>query len=213
LEYLGYLLPYFLRYRYLAIFLALTAAGFGVPVPEEITILLSGYLTAIGHLSLGLALLICYLGVLAGDLVTYAFGRFGASRILESQYFRRIVSPKQLEQVQYYYRGYGPYYLLGARQIPGLRFPSFFVAGMVRMHFGKFLLFDSMAALVSMPVVFVIAYYFGPRFKAAVNLVLEIRDVTFLVGMLGVLLVLLLCVLYWYFWKRSHENPEQSTER
>jgi membrane protein DedA with SNARE-associated domain len=213
LEYLGYLLPYFVRYRYLAIFFALTTAGFGVPIPEELTIIISGYLTALGHLHLGLALLICYLGVLAGDLVTYSLGRFGASRFLESRYSRWIITPKQLEQVQYYYRGYGPYYLLGARQVPGLRFPSFFVAGMVRMHFGKFLLFDSLAAMVSMPVVFVIAFYFGPQLENAVNLVLNIRDVTFTVGLAGVAIAVLLFVLYWYFRRDADDVSARPSQR
>jgi membrane protein DedA with SNARE-associated domain len=191
------------EYRYLAIFTALTVAGFGVPLPEELTIVVSGYLTAIGHLHFGLALPVCYAGVLAGDIITYCIGRFGASRILESKYGRWVLSAKQLEQVRYYYRGYGPYYLLGARQIAGLRFPSFFTAGMVRMNFFKFLLFDGLAALISMPVVFLIAYYFGPRLQDAIKLVLDLRDVTFIIGIVVLAVGTLGGLIYWYWIRKK----------
>lgn len=203
--YLDYVFPYFVEYRYLAIFFALTAAGFGVPLPEELTVVLSGYLTAINHLNLGLALIVCYLGVLTGDVVTYCLGRFGASYFLETRYARWIISRKKLEQVQYYYRGYGPYYLLAARQLPGLRFPSFFSAGMVKMNFFKFLAFDALGAMVSMPIIFTVAYYFGPRLEQAISLVLKIRDIGFFLGIASVGMMTLLAILYFCFYKKS--NP------
>jgi membrane protein DedA with SNARE-associated domain len=202
-EFLLYLLPYFVEYRYLAIFTALTSAGFGVPLPEELTIVVSGYLTAIGHLHFGLAVLICYAGVLTGDVITYCIGRFGASRILESKYGRWVISTEQLEKVRYYYRGYGPYYLLGARQVAGLRFPSFFTAGMVRMNFFEFLLFDGLAALFSMPVVFMIAYYFGPHLQDAINLVLDLRDMTFVIGIFILVVGALGSLIYWYLFRKK----------
>lgn len=210
LDALGYVLPYFVEYRYLAIFLALTSAGFGVPVPEELTIVLSGYLAAIGMLHPGLTLLVCYFGVLAGDLVTYFLGRLGGSRFLDSRYARWIISEKKLEQVQYYYRGYGPYYLLGARQLPGLRFPSFFMAGMVRMRFWKFLVYDALAALVSMPVAFGVAYYFGPQFGDAIQVILKIRNLSLVVGLVIIGLTGLLLFLYWYMHYRSRQSNEST---
>lgn len=210
LDYLAFVLPYFLEYRYLAIFLALTLAGFGVPVPEEVTIVISGYLTAIGQLHLGLALLVCYIGVIAGDLVTYCIGRFAGRYFLETSYGRLIISKKKLEQVQYYYRGYGPYYLLGARQVPGLRFPSFFTAGTLRMGLWKFLLFDGLAGLISMPVVFTIAYVFGPRLQAALDLVFRIRNVTLIVGLSLVGLAGMTLLMYWWYKSKGYELSQNN---
>lgn len=203
LDYLVYVLPFFVKYRYLAVFLALTMAGLGVPIPEELTVVVSGYLTALGHLHLGLALLTCYAGVLAGDVVTYCIGRFGARQFLRTRYGRLIISRKRLVKVQSYYRSYGPYYLLGARQIPGVRFPSFFMAGMLKMSLLKFLLFDGLAGLVSMPAVFTIAYYFGPQLEAALILVSRIRNVTFFTGLGLLLLAGLSFIMYRYFIRKN----------
>lgn len=210
IELLESIFIYFWIYRYLAIFVALTAAGFGVPIPEEVTIVLGGYLTAVGQLELVPALLVCYAGVLTGDVVTYTIGRFFGSRFLRSKYARWVIRRKRLEQVQYYFRGYGPYYLLGARQVPGLRFPSFFTAGMLEMRFSRFLLYDGIAALISMPVVFSIAYYFGPRLRETINLVLKIQNVSFITGLSLLGLALLGFGLYWYVSRTRRRN--QSSE-
>ncbi len=203
---LVYVLPYFVEYRYWAIFFALVVAGFGVPLPEELTILVSGYLTAVNYLDPAVTLLACYTGVLAGDIVTYCIGRFGASYLLESKFARWLISPKKLEQIQYYYRGYGPIYLLGARQVAGLRFPSFFTAGMVRMDFFKFILFDGLAALVSVPGIFLIAYYFGPRLRDALNFVLDLRETTLVVGVTLLLVFSVGFFVYWYFFDRKNDE-------
>lgn len=212
LDFLNIVLPYFVAYRYLAIFLALTSAGFGLPIPEELTIVISGYLTAIGQLHLGLALLVCYAGVLAGDLVTYSIGRFAGRYFLESSYGRWIISKKGLEQVQYYFRGYGPYYLLGARQVPGLRFPSYFTAGTLKMSPAKFLMFDGFAGLISMPTVFTIAYLFGPRLEAAVQLVLKIRNLTLLIGFSVLGLAVFGIIFYWYYRSRYVSSRSTSSD-
>lgn len=197
---------YFWIYRYLAIFVALTAAGFGVPIPEELTIVLGGYLTAVGQLELVPALLVCYAGVIAGDVVTYTIGRFFGSRFLRSKYATWVIRRKRLEQVQYYFRGYGPYYLLGARQVPGLRFPSFFTAGMLEMRFSRFLLYDGLAACVSMPVVFSIAYYFGPRLRETLNLILTIQNASFVTGLVLLGLGTLGFLVYWYVFRTHRIN-------
>lgn len=203
---------YFWVYRYFAIFVALTAAGFGVPVPEELTIVLGGYLTAVGQLELVPALLVCYAGVLSGDLVTYTIGRFFGSRFLRSRYAEWVISRKRLEQVQYYFRGYGPYYLFGARQVPGLRFPSFFTAGMLEMRLSRFLLFDGLAALISMPVVFSIAYYFGPRLREAINLILEIQHISFLTGLSLLGFGAFCFCVYWFLIKKKGRQTIDETE-
>lgn len=198
LEYLTWLLPYVVRFKYLAIFCALVGAGFGIPIPEEATLVLSGYMVAIDQMHFVLTLLVCYVGVLGGDIVTYVMGRYGGRWVLGTRAFRWIISRKQLSQAQYYYRRYGPRSLLLSRQVPGLRFPAFFSAGLLKVNFWRFLAFDSMAALISMPVVFFTAYYFGPRIQDAIAIVTRIGDVT----LIGVVSVLVLVLVAWYGYRR-----------
>lgn len=187
--YLEVILPWVIHYKYLAIFFALTIAGFGIPIPEEMTIVVGAYLVTTGTLSFGTTLLICYAGVVAGDVITYCLGRFAGRWVMTSRPARFVVSRKQLAQAQYYYRQYGPFFLLGARQLPGLRFPAFFTAGMFEMRFLTFLSFDGLAASISMPIVFFVTYIVGPRLRDALSFVVRIRDFTgiIILGTLGVL--------------------------
>lgn len=206
LEYFFYLV---VRYKYLAVWTALTAAGFGVPIPEEMTIVVGGYLAAHGFMQVGLTLLVCYVGVLSGDVVTYCIGRYGGRPALNSRWTRWLISRRQLAEVQYYYRRYGPASLLVARQLPGIRFPAFFTAGMLRMRFWRFLLYDAAAACISMPIVFFASYLFLPQLQGALRLVLTVRNVTSTVVLILLLGGLAVFFVYLAWTRRREDAPRQ----
>lgn len=200
-EYLAFLFPYVLRFKYLAIFGALVIAGFGIPIPEEATLILSGYMVSQGMLEFAATLAVCYLGVIGGDLVTYAIGRYGGRWLLGTRVSRWLIPRQRLSDAQFYYRRYGPRFLLLARQIPGLRFPAFFTAGMLKVFLSRFLLYDCFAALISMPVVLLISIYFGSRLNQTIGLVTQIGDyATYLGG--GVVVVFLVGYLLYRTFKR-----------
>ncbi|MGM0381400.1 MAG: DedA family protein [bacterium] len=208
IEYLKFILPLVIEYRYLAVFAALTVAGLGVPLPEEVTIVISGYMVATGRMDFWFTFFVCYSGVIAGDLVTYFLGRYTGRWFLGTWIMKWIVSRKRLAQAQYYYRRYGPRALLVARQAPGIRFPAFFTAGMLKMRLFDFLKYDSAAGLISMPVVYIIAYTFGPRITSALALVVKIGDITtqVLLGLAG--LVGLSWLVYYLKYKKEQTSEE-----
>jgi membrane protein DedA with SNARE-associated domain len=63
--------------------------------------------------------------------------------------------------------------IIAGRFLPGLRAPIFFVAGGSRVPFSKFLLFDAMAAVVSVP----LWLFLGSRFGGTIDsLLTEIQQ-------------------------------------
>ncbi len=203
IDYFHLLLPVVAEYRYFAVFTVLVIAGIGVPIPEELSIVVSGYLVATGRMDFWLTLGVCYVGVLAGDLVTYFLGRYGGRWFLGTPLLRFLIRRRHLAQAQYYYRRYGPRVLLAARQAPGLRFPAFFTAGLLKMRLSDFLMFDSVAALVSMPLAYFTAYLFGPRITRTFAVVVKIGDIgTLLVGG-GIVIVVLVLIARWFFKKTN----------
>ncbi|MEM9658675.1 MAG: DedA family protein, partial [Planctomycetota bacterium] len=65
---------------YLGIFVFLVLTGCGLPVPEEVGIVLAGVFSAQGRMQPELAFLTCLAGALVGDAAVYWIGRrFGRS--------------------------------------------------------------------------------------------------------------------------------------
>ena len=64
-----------LRYGLLAVFLALMLTPFGLPVPEDVSLLGAGILSATGHARLHEAFIVGYIGVVGGDVISWTFGR------------------------------------------------------------------------------------------------------------------------------------------
>ena len=116
-----------LEYGVWACFLALILTPFGLPIPEEISLLTAGVLIANDHSSWGLGWILGFLGCTLGDVVSWYFGR--TVGLEPSGFVSRLIGEKQIEDVEKFYRRWGDWAIVIARQIPGLRFPTFFFAG------------------------------------------------------------------------------------
>jgi len=63
------------EHSYLGIFAVLLLGSLGVPIPEEMAIIAAAVLSHAGFVRWWLALPVCLLGVLSGDVVLYWVGR------------------------------------------------------------------------------------------------------------------------------------------
>ena len=78
------MLQHFNEYGYLGVFVALIAAGFGFPIPEELPVITAGIL--VGHedttLKWYIMLPVVMAGVVIGDGILYSIGRVYGRRLL-----------------------------------------------------------------------------------------------------------------------------------
>jgi membrane protein DedA with SNARE-associated domain len=65
--------------------------------------------------------------------------------------------------VRAYFRTYGSKVIFVARFLPGLRFSIFLSAGMLRVRTYVFIVYDALAALLSVPFLVYSAWYFGDQ--------------------------------------------------
>ena len=65
------LIPYLNTYGYLAIFFFMTLESSFFPFPSELVMIPAGYLAALGHMSLLIALIVGTLGNLVGAYINY----------------------------------------------------------------------------------------------------------------------------------------------
>ena len=142
-----------------SIFAILVLAGLGLPLPEDVPLTVSGFTTfkqAGDHFNF-VNYLVTFAWVvgpiLCGDMLTYSIGRkWGFALPARVHFIGRLLPEKRMARVQRWFDQYGNFTVFLGRQIAGVRFVTFFSAGAMRMPLGKFLLFDFLGCLVSVPV-------------------------------------------------------------
>lgn len=164
-----------IHFSYPGVFLILLATGLGVPIPEELPIVIAAMMARWEVMHWWGALLSCLGGVLAGDMLLYTLGRHFGRRILQWPTARRILTPEREARVMDAYHRHGLKFVVMARLIMGLRAAAFLTAGLVRVPFPRFLLVDLTAVLVSVPLSFGVAYAIADSLVVALARVREMQ--------------------------------------
>ncbi|HUL58379.1 MAG TPA: DedA family protein [Anaeromyxobacteraceae bacterium] len=141
------------QFGYLAVLALLGLAGFGVPIPEELTQLTAGFLAHEGWLRLLPAIVTCWLGIVGGDFAFYTLARRHGGRVLESRAVRRLLTPTRRAWLEAHFARHAFWTIAIARHASGLRLPAFALAALHGVRPTTFLLADGLSALVSVPLV------------------------------------------------------------
>lgn len=163
-----------LHLGYAFVFFVLVSCGLGLPMPEDVVLVTGGVLAwlasdlpnaSLAGMMRDRGLLTMVLmglaGILAGDTIIFLAGRRFGHRVADFRPLRRIITPEKLEAVERHIRRRGNLVVVVARFLPGLRAPTFFTVGHLRMPLWEFLAFDGAAALVSAPLWVCLGFYFG----------------------------------------------------
>ncbi len=139
----------------------LLLCGLGLPIPEDISLISAGYLAHLGTVHIHVVFLVCFVAVLGGDSLAFMLGRLFGTRLLATRFGHRYFSPRRQRRVRAYFRTYGSKVVFVARFLPGLRFSIFLSAGMLHVRPYVFIVYDLLAALVSVPFLVYSAWFFG----------------------------------------------------
>jgi len=150
---------------YAGILLVLLACGLGVPIPEDITLLAAGFLSATGQISYWGAMIVGFVGVLAGDTFLFFLGRFKGRKAFSWPVFRKIFTPERVRKAEEKIQSNAKLICFMARFAPGLRAPVYLTAGVMKVSFPVFFLSDGFAALISVPVWVHIGRWFGDNIE------------------------------------------------
>jgi membrane protein DedA with SNARE-associated domain len=147
---------------YLGIFAFLVLTGCGLPVPEEVAIVLAGVLSSQGNLLAGPALAACLAGALLGDCIIYAVGRrWGPGLLVSHPRFARLLRADREAKFEEAIERHALKVLLLARFMVGIRGPVYLAAGAVRMPFRRFVLYDVLGVTMVAGGVFGLSYAYG----------------------------------------------------
>jgi membrane protein DedA with SNARE-associated domain len=140
------------------------ALGDGVfpAFPSESGLIVAGLLAALGDLTLGWVIVAGALGAFAGDSISYALGRF-VGRPAQERFLRGERSKRALEWAQQQLAERGGLIIIVGRYVPGGRTAVTLTAGLTHYPYGRFAMFDAVAA-ISWAVYGSVLGYFGGRF-------------------------------------------------
>jgi membrane protein DedA with SNARE-associated domain len=168
------------------VFGILVACGLGLPLPEDISLILGGFLAYKGAVSLPVMMFTGFAGILVGDSLIYMAGRRLGTRVGGgggNGFFARIVTPEKRAKVESLFAIHGQKIVMIARFLPGVRAVTYFTAGSAKMAYWKFILWDGLAALVSAPVFVFLGHRFGGELELMIEKLKEGQVVVF--GVLG----------------------------
>jgi membrane protein DedA with SNARE-associated domain len=154
---------------YLFIAGVLLLCGLGLPIPEDISLISGGYMAHLGVVDVHRMFLICFASVLGGDTIAFFLGRWFGTRLLASRLGERILTKRKHLRVRAYFRKFGSKVIFIGRFLPGLRFSTFFCAGTLHVRFAIFFIYDTLAAVVSVPVLVYLAWAFGDQIDRVVS--------------------------------------------
>jgi len=176
---------------YLGIFVFLVLTGCGLPVPEEVGLVLAGVFSAQGDLRPEWAYAACLLGALVGDAAMYGMGRrFGPSLMTLHPKLAKLVRADREAYFEDAVRRHGFKVLLLARFMVGVRGPVYLAAGAVRMPFRRFLLWDLLCATLVVSTFFGLSFYYGK------NIAERLRDAEIVFTLIVVAAVLIAIAIY-----------------
>ena len=160
------------------------AALVGIVLPGEAALLLGGVLASQGRVDLVVLVVTAVIAAVVGDSLGYEFGRHGGAALQRSRAGRLVGPERWARGEQFLERRGGPAVLLG-RWVGVLRALVPSLAGMGRMPYRRFLLWNAAGAQVWAPAVVLAGYAAGANY----------RHVEQLLGRAGLLTGLGACVV------------------
>ncbi|EIL93992.1 MULTISPECIES: DedA family protein [Rhodanobacter] len=197
------LITIFAQNGYLAVFTALMICGAGLPLPEDVTLVAGGVIAGLGYANVHAMFGLCMFGVLLGDSAIFLLGHHYGARMMRWRLVAKVLTPKRYAMVQEKFDRYGNRMLFFARFLPGMRTTVYVTAGAThRVSTVRFLLIDTLAALISVPFWVYLGYLGANNHQWLMKWMHRGQNSLWLL----VALVLLVLLVLWWRQRRQRTN-------
>lgn len=164
--------------------------GFGLPIPEDLTLFAMGLLSYYGIVDLKISIAVCFAGVMIGDAAVFWIGSHYGKRLLKKGIFAKLFHAERMDATKGLFSKWGNKAIFAARFMPGFRAAMFFSAGTFHVPFKIFFFYDGLAALLSVPLFVGGMYYFGDQVDRFFQIARKFEHgMAFVVVFIAVLLV------------------------
>lgn len=155
-------------------------------LPGDSLLFVAGAFAAQGNLDIALLLGLLFVAAILGDTVNYWIGSVIGPRIFKQAHVR-FLNKKYLEEAERFYEKHGGKTIIIARFMPIIRTFAPFVAGIGKMHYGRFLSYNLLGGLLWVAIFILGGFYFGAIPIIKENLTLAILIIIGLSVLPGVL--------------------------
>jgi membrane protein DedA with SNARE-associated domain len=164
------------KLTYVGMFFLLAGAGIVAPVPEELTLLVAGYFSALGLMDPWKAIPLAICALLIGDSILFFLAKTG------SAYAHKIhihLSERGLDRTWIFSPAHPLRAVFIVRFISGLRMISPIFAGFNGASWSGFIATTLAALVIFVPGLFALAYYFSGDFLPFIATFELVRHVVF----------------------------------
>lgn len=189
---------------YPVLFGLLLSCGLGVPIPEDIPLLIAGYFVADGRMNLALAAICAWCGIMGGDCILYLLGRWFGTGITKVPVIGTHINKDRIEKTHQQFEKYGVWVVAVGRLFAGIRGVMVLTAGTIRFTFWHFIVADGLAAIVSGGLFMWLGYWARTHFGDLDQIDSEIKRYE-----VRVLLALVVAVLLFVLWKSNQRRKRR----
>lgn len=119
-----------------------------IPLPSEIIMPFAGFLVSKGTMTLWGIALSGAMGCVLGSIPAYYLGKFGGRPLVEKYGKYVLISHKDLDMADNWFKKYGEIIIFIARLLPAVRTFIAFPAGVARMNMTKFIAYTFVGSLI-----------------------------------------------------------------
>ena len=144
--YINAVAPYIQQYGYWAILLSIFLEDFGLPLPGETVLIICSLFAILGKLDLIYVGILGFLGAVLGDNTGFIIGHFGGRKVVLKWGKYVFLTAKRLNKFENFFTKHGGKIVAVARFVQGLRQFNGIIAGISKMKWKKFLLYNLIGA-------------------------------------------------------------------
>ncbi len=186
------------QYGYWAVGVTLLLENAGVPVPGETILLLASFLAFSQHeLQLPWIIVVATVAATLGDNLGFALGYYGGRPLLLRYQSIFRIHDKTIAQGESLFARFGAVTIFFARFVFGMRIIAGPMAGVLRMPWRKFLVFNFLGAAAWVTVISGAGYLFGQHWRRLERIIKRVD--------LSVVIVVVVLVVVWW-WRNRRES-------
>ncbi|UOQ95774.1 DedA family protein [Halobacillus shinanisalinarum] len=196
----NWLLSIINEYGYIGIFALIALENIFPPIPSEVILTFSGFVTTSTHLSIFGVVISSTLGSITG-----AVGLYGVGLLLDVERMEKIVDKwgkvlrltrKDIHKADSWFDKYGPWTVFLCRFVPLIRSLISIPAGMSNMNFTAFFVLTTLGTLIWNTVLIWIGASVGDSWHSILTYMDIYSSVVYII-----LAVAVVAAVYWYFKK------------